>query len=347
MHRAALLLVLVAALALAACTASSPDPNPSATDARSSDASSSSDAPASQVPSAPGVSPAVTSAWTELPDAPLARLEMATAAHAGRIWLAGGLSQLGEAVSEVEIFDPASGEWSSGPALPTGIHHAALVSDGERLLLVGGYIGSSFGTPTEIVLTLAEGADSWEEGPPLPDARGAGAAAWDGDRIVYAGGVGIGGVSGDVYALADGTWERLGAMPRAREHLAAASDGEGRTWLLGGRVGGLEGNLADVDLVEGTSISALEPLPTPRGGVGAFFVPELGACLTGGEAPAEALRTVECVGPSGEIRSATDMNVLRHGHGAAVVDGVAYVLLGGPIPGLSAHTSVERLDLNP
>jgi hypothetical protein len=30
-----------------------------------------------------------------------------------------------------------------------------------------------------------------------------------------------------------------------------------------------------------------------------------------------------------------------------VVDGVAYVLLGGPIPGLSAHASVERLDLDP
>ena len=161
----------------------------------------------------------------------------------------------------------------------------------------------------------------------------AGAAAWDGARVVYAGGVGLGGVSGDVFALAGGAWERIGAMPRAREHLAAASDGQGRTWLLGGRVGGLEGNLADVDLVEGTSISAAPAHSDPRGGVGAFFVPELGACLTGGEAPGEALRTVECVGPSGEIRAAPDMNVLRHGHGAAVVDGVAYVLLGGEFLG--------------
>ena len=129
-------------------------------------------------------------AWQELAPAPLARLEMATAAHDGRIWLAGGLSPLGEAVSEVEIFDPASGEWSSGPALPTGIHHAALVSDGDRLLLLGGYLGASFNQPTEIVLTLPDGGDSWQLGPPLPEARGAGAAAWDGQRVVYAGGVG-------------------------------------------------------------------------------------------------------------------------------------------------------------
>lgn len=272
---------------------------------------------------------------------------MATAAHDGRIWMAGGLSQLGEAVAEVEIFDPASGEWSSGPGLPTGVHHAALVSDGERLLLVGGYVGSGFNAPTDIVLALPGGADAWEEAPSLPDPRAAGAAAWDGSRLVYAGGVGRGGVSGDVFALADGTWERLGAMPRAREHLAATSDGEGRTWLLGGRVGGLDGNLGDVDLVEGGTITALEPLPTPRGGVAAFFLPAIGACLTGGEAPAEALRTVECVAADGVARAAPDMTLLRHGHGAAVVDGVAYVVLGGPTPGLSAHASVERFDVAP
>ena len=334
MQRAARLPVLVAAIALAGCGPASPDPTPETTNTPSSSVPASS--AASEQPFA--------AAWTELPDAPLARLEMAVAAHAGRIWLAGGLSPLGEAVAEVEIFDSASGEWSSGPTLPTGIHHAALVSDGERLLLIGGYIGSSFSTPTELVLTLADGADSWDEGQPLPEPRGAGAAAWDGERVVYAGGVGRGGVSGDVYALADGTWERIGAMPRAREHLAAASDGQGRTWLLGGRVGSLESNLGDVDLVEAGAITALDPLPTARGGVGAFYLPTLGACLTGGEAPAEALRTVECVAPSGEILSAPDMNVLRHGHGAAVVDDVAYVLLGGPVPGLSTHASVEALD---
>jgi hypothetical protein len=321
---------------LAACGQTDPPtPSPTATQ------------PASPVPSASAS--AATSgeaealAWRELAPAPLARLEMATAAHAGRIWLAGGLSPLGEAVSEVEIFDPATGEWSSGPALPTGIHHAALVSDGDRLLLLGGYLGASFNQPTEIVLTLSDGAESWEPGPPLPEARGAGAAAWDGQRIVYGGGVGVGGVSGDVFVLEGGSWERLGAMPRTREHLAATSDGQGRTWLLGGRIGTLESNLADVDLVEGASITALEALPTPRGGVGAFYLPELGACLTGGEAVSGAYTTVECVDLDGIVSTAAEMLVPRHGHGAAVVGGVAYVLLGGPTPGLSAHSSVESL----
>ncbi len=336
MQRAASLPALVAVVALVACASTSPVPTR---------------APQASVPLAtiapPSQGAAAAAAWTELPDAPLARLEMATAAHAGRIWMAGGLSPLGEAVAEVEIFDPASGEWTSGPSLPTGLHHAALVSDGDRLLVIGGYIGTTFGQPTDIVLALTDGADGWEPGPSLPDARAAGAAAWDGERVVYAGGVGAGGVSGDVFVLVGSAWQRIGAMPRAREHLAAASDGDGRTWLLGGRVGGLDSNLADVDLVEGTEVTPLDPLPTPRGGVGAFYVPELGACLTGGEAPDGAYTTVECIAIDGAVSTGPEMLVERHGHGAAVIDGVAYVVMGGPVPGLSVHASVERLDPAP
>jgi hypothetical protein len=337
MQRAASLRALVAVVALVACAPSAPSP-------------SAPDAPASQ-PAATAPPPSATAgtaaAWTELPDAPLARLEMAIAAHDGRIWMAGGLSPLGEAVAEVEIFDPATGEWTSGPSLPTGLHHAALVSDGEQLLVIGGYIGATFGQPTEIVLTLADGDDAWQPGPTLPDARAAGAAAWDGARVVYAGGVGPGGVSADVFALVGNDWERIGALSRPREHLAAASDGNGRTLLLGGRVASLESNLADVDLVEGTEVTPLEPLPTPRGGVAAFWVDELGACLTGGEAPDAAFRTVECIGADGVVTTGPDMLVERHGHGAAAIDGVAYVVMGGPVPGLSAHGSVERLDPAP
>ena len=339
MQRAASIPALVAIVALVACAPAAPDPTPGSPTTAPATAT----APPTVAP--PASAATGTPAWTEVPGAPLARLEMATAAHDGRIWLAGGLSPLGEAVSEVEIFDPDSGEWTSGPSLPTGLHHAALVSDGDRLLVIGGYIGSPFTQPTDIVLTLADDEDAWQPGPSLPDARAAGAAAWDGARVVYGGGVGVGGVSGDVFALVGDAWERIGAMPRAREHLAAASDGEGRTWLLGGRVGSLESNLGDVDLVEGDTITPLAPLPTPRGGVAAFHLPELGTCLTGGEAPDRAFRTVECIDAHGIVTTGPDMLVERHGHGAAVIDGVAYVLMGGPVPGLSAHASVERLDL--
>ena len=88
-------------------------------------------------------------------------------------------------------------------------------------------------------------------------------------------------------------------MANARDHLAATSDGEGTVWLMGGRVGGLTSNLAIVETVTAGEIDHVAELPTPRGGVAAFHTDELGACLTGGEAPDQAYTVVECVGDDG------------------------------------------------
>lgn len=325
---------VVLAVALAACSA--PGPSPSATPA----SVASGEAPASASAAAPAA------AWEREADAPFARLEMAVAAHAGRVWLAGGLSPFGEALTDVGVFDPATDEWSDGPALPAAVHHAALVSDGERLLLVGGYLGSAFNRPTDIVLVLDPvNSDTWQPGPSLPEARAAGAASWDGARVVYAGGVGDG-IEAGVYALEADEWTLIGTMSEAREHLAATSDLQGRTWLMGGRVGGLTSNLGIVELVEGNEITLLGGLTTPRGGVAAFHASELGGCLTGGEAPDRAYGVVECTAVDGTITALPELLEAHHGHGAAVIDGVAYVLLGGPEPGLSAGSTVESLALD-
>ena len=329
-------------LLLAACTSSAPSVTPSAPDPASGTIEP--DSSGSALPATPA--PTAAAAWEMLDDAPFARLEMATALHDGRIWLAGGLSPLGEALTDVEIYDPATGEWSEGPSLPTGVHHAALASDGERLLLIGGSFGAE-GQPTDLVLVLLDPGGEWEEGPPLPEPRTAGAAAFDGDRIVFAGGVGPADVAADVYALAGDAWEQIGSMARARQHLAATSDGAGAVWLLGGRVVGLESNIADVELVTADGIEPIGTLPTARGGVAAFHVEGLGGCLTGGEAPDQAYTVVECVADDGTITTLPELNEPHHGHGAALVNGVVYVLLGGPEPRLSASATVESLTLAP
>ena len=332
MLRAAALLLLLAACAAPAPSASRSAPPSAAAEPESTAAPS--DAPPSAT---------ATASWEVLEDAPFARLEMAVTAHDGRIWLAGGYSPLGAALTEVEVFDPATGEWSDGPSLPTGVHHAALVSDGERLVFIGGYIGADFSRPTEIVLVLPDGADEWIAGPSLPSPRAAGAAAFDGSRIVYAGGFSPDDIHSDVFALEGDAWEQVGNMANARDHLAATSDGDGTIWLMGGRVGGLTSNLASVETVVGGEVDHVTELPTPRGGVAAFHVDEFGACLTGGEAPDQAYTVVECVGDDGVITSLPSLNEPHHGHGAAVVDGVVYVLLGGPEPALSAGSTVEAL----
>ena len=285
---------------------------------------------------------AAASGWTPVGEAPFERLEMATAVHEDRVWLAGGLAPDGGVVDALSVFEPASGKWSEGAALPEAVHHAAMASDGRNLYLVGGYVAS--GQPTAAVRIFDPSTKTWREGPALPEARAAGALAFDGARLVYGGGVGPGGVRGEVFALEGGEWLEIGELARPREHLAAATDRAGGVWLMGGRQGGLDRNVGDVEVVQGGSVSLVASL-TPRGGVAAFYIAGMGACLTGGEAPSFALATVECVNDAGEVTALPSMTQRRHGHGVGVVGGIAYALLGGEIQGLNASSTVESLPL--
>lgn len=282
--------------------------------------------------------------WTSFPDAPVALSEVAAAEFGGMVWAVGGLSADGDAVTTAQTFDPAFETWALGPELPEAVHHAALVSTGEALYLLGGYTGSGFGSPTSAVRRLDPGSGLWEDGPTLPEPRAAGAAAWDGRRIVYAGGVGPGGLAGDVYALDGAGWSTLGQLSEPREHLAAASDGHGRTWFLMGRTGGLDTTLATVERVEDADISVVGSLPSPRGGVAGFWSPASGACVVGGEDPDGTFGDVECLA-DGRVSVLPGLAQPRHGLGAAVVEGIVYVVLGGPEPGLTASGAAEGLPL--
>jgi hypothetical protein len=296
------------------------------------------------VTSGPLPSAALGLAWQELDPAPVALIEAAAAGHAGEIWLAGGLEADGSATAGTWRFDPASGSWTPGPSLPEAVHHAALVSTGEELLLIGGYRGSSFSDPRATVLRLLPGGAGWVEDAPLPEERAAGAAAWDGARIIYAGGVrGGGAVSDGVLAWDGERWFALGEMSQPREHLSAASDGAGRVWLLGGRTLTLDTNLGSVEYVEGNLVARVAELPTPRGGAAAFYLPGVGACLAGGEQVSGAYDLVECIGDDLAVVRLPDMPGARHGHAAVIADGAVYVLLGGPEPLLTVSDTVQRL----
>ena len=288
----------------------------------------------------------VDGAWRQVADAPAALTEVAAATYDDRIWVAGGLTAEGVGSAEVFVYEPVEDSWTSGPDLPGPVHHSSLVSDGSSLWLVGGYAGSGFDAPTAEVWRLEPSSEEiWVADEPLPEPRGAGAAAWDGLRIVYAGGVGPDGVSGAVFAFENGAWSQVARLARPREHLAATSHGEGSVFVLGGRVGGLDTNLATADQVQGDTATEIGELPTRRGGVAAFWSPVVGACLVGGESPGGTNAQVECIDADGDVSILPNLGRPRHGLGAAVVNRVAYVLLGGDQPGLFVSPTVEALDL--
>jgi hypothetical protein len=160
---------------------------------------------------------------------------------------------------------------------------------------------------------------------------------------MYGGGVGPTGVSDAVFVREDQGWRALTTLSRPREHLAASSAGAGSVSFLGGR--DATGNLGTVDHVSAEGVvGRTEDLPTPRGGVTAFSAGELGDCVVGGEGPNGTFGAVECVGAF-ETTTLPGLGVPRHGLGAVLVDGRAYVLLGGPQPGLTVSDVVEVLDL--
>lgn len=287
----------------------------------------------------------VAASWTERSAAPVPATEVASARFDGRIWVVGGFGGDGRALDLVQVYDPTEDSWSAGPSLPVTVHHAVAVALPDALVVVAGYGGRGFGEPVDSVWTLSSASGDWTAGPPLPSPRGAGAGAWDGARLVFGGGVGPNGLAADVWALSDGEWALVGELSEARDHLGAAGDGDGRVWFMGGRLGSLDANRATVDLVEDGRVRPIGVLPTPRGGVAGFHAPGIGACLAGGEAPETTFDRVECIDADGRSTTLPSLGSARHGLGAAVADGVAYVVLGGPEPGLTASAAVEALPL--
>ena len=284
--------------------------------------------------------------WVRAGAAPIALTEVAAAAHQGRIWVAGGLDDAGRAVAHLLVYDPVGDAWAvvatvarAGPPL------------GAR---VGWRVRCSSSAGTRATASTARRPRSGASmtrmracGPPpsrCPSPAVPGAAAWDGRAsILYGGGVGPSGVSADVFILDGGEWRPLASLSRPREHLAASSSGVGSVAFLAGRDAG--GNLGTVDVVSEAGEVARGPdLPTPRGGVAAFAAGALGDCVVGGEGPNGTFADVECVGATGTT-TLPGLTAPRHGLGAAVLGDRAYVLLGGPRPGLTVSAVVEVLDL--
>jgi len=105
-------------------------------------------------------------------------------------------------------------------------------------------------------------------------------------------------------------------------------------------------NVGTVDQAGLDGVRGLEASIEPRSGLGAFWAPS-GACAVGGETPKGTVGTVQCVADDGRVVALPPLGVPRHGVGAAVLDGVAYAMLGGREPGLYVSDAAESLTLGP
>lgn len=104
----------------------------------------------------------------------------------GEIWLIGGADE-GEATPRVDVFDPRSGVWRIGPALPEArAGHAAALHEGT-IYVFGGRSEDLRRTLSD-TLVLEPGARHWREGPQLMSPRTEAAAATAGGEVFLIGG---------------------------------------------------------------------------------------------------------------------------------------------------------------
>jgi hypothetical protein len=94
--------------------------------------------------------------WERLPDPPFLRRAVAAASLNGKIYVLGGLTDSGKVVKSVNIYDPSSKSWTTGPDLPGGSKDGFAPSAFE----VGGrlYVSGHDG----VVRRLNDHSDGWE-----------------------------------------------------------------------------------------------------------------------------------------------------------------------------------------
>jgi N-acetylneuraminic acid mutarotase len=284
------------------------------------------------------------SQWRSLPDAPNARLQMASTVLDDEIWVIGGMSH-GAGLRTVESYDPQTGEWQPQPSLPIPLHHATAATYRGEVVVIGG-ASDNIAEASNKVFALRGG--SWVELPSLGHARAAAAAAVVGDKLVVTGGQNAKALVAQTEVFDGKSWKDAADLPTPREHLSAVSDGV-YVYTVGGRFLSSDKNSGAFERFDpnsGTWVK-LADMPSPRGSFGAAFI-DGRIVAVGGEEPTQVLGTAEMYDiAESKWSTLTPMPTPRHAEAVAAVGSTLYCIGGanrptheGPVP------TIEALDFD-
>ena len=264
--------------------------------------------------------------WTELARLPTERGEMNGAVLEDRIYVPGGLTDLGETTDRMDVYDPVADEWEPVASMPEPLnHHAAAALDGS-LYVVGG--NREFDDPPEDHAFAYDPADDeWTVLDPAPEGRwGHELVAFD-DHLYVVGGHTTD--SHDVLRFDDQEWERGEPIPTPRDHIAAEVVDD-RILTASGRWDGENDPAVEAYDPAADEWDVIDAEPTARSGTAAASI-DGQFHLGGGEDPSTVTGwttdTHEVF--DGEIwTDAPDVPLPLHGPTAVAYDG-AFFVIGG------------------
>ena len=299
--------------------------------------------------------------WELLPesDRPTRRHEAGYVAVGDRFYLIGGRGT--NPIKPVEIFDPATGAWTTGATPPVEMHHFQAVEHGGKIYVAGAMTGGFPREPGLPVIHIYDPAtDRWTTGPEIPAERrrgGAGVVVHDG-QIYIVSGIQLGHWSGhvpwlDAFDPRSGSWRRLPDAPRARDHFQAAVI-DGKLYAAGGRRSSASTNqifeltVAEVDVFDfatgqWSTLPASANIPTPRAGTTVAVV-DGRLLVIGGESATQqpAHAEVEAYDPrTGRWTTLAPLTVGRHATQAVLHRGRLYVAAGSRTRGATEINSQE------
>jgi hypothetical protein len=219
----------------------------------------------------------------------------------GSVLIAGGDDGRGtdeSVLASAEVFDPATGQWSSAGEMsrPRQGHSLVLLDNGQ-VLVAGGDAGDD-PFPSAELYDPTTGA--WTGVEDMADARERFAAMLlDDGRVLVAGGGGESGrlASSEIYDPASGSWSTTGELSAARLKPAAVRLQDGRILVVGGLGAGQYLTSAEVYDPEDGTWSDAGALETGRGFHTATLADDGRVIVTGGFGFSGPLNSTEIYDP--------------------------------------------------
>lgn len=299
--------------------------------------------------------------WSPGTSLPVARFEAYGAVAHDRIHFIGGITGVYGDIRtalpsrRIDVFDPVTSTWTTGPDLPADApkHHLSVTVANDAIYVLGGFDGilGQNGMPfVPVAVAYVLEGNTWRKLSAPPLARGGATAQAIQGKIYVTGGAPNEGEPSfdelDVYDIATDRWSTAAPLPTAREHVASCAI-DGKLIVVGGWAGAQRAAVAKAEEYDPATNrwTALPDMSVPRGGLGATVID--GRChVVGGEDWALPLPGTfaahEVLDPiSRTWTKAPPMPTARHGLGIAWLAGALYAVGGGPIQGNSYTEIVE------